>query len=270
VSQGQFDSIIFVFEGEEMTKYNSTKYRVIPFMEWLGKDPIRLRDFLFDFFSISTPFSTILESSFGSNEKMLKPTKRHLLALVDHYSEVKQTTSFVPMRQKLVSSNQDERRNAILLAKKEINDNYDRLRPSTKAWYILEGFTHPDIFIETDSFVIVGEAKWTETHLTNETEHLKSKNGEQRSQMVRHIQAALNYSTKPVIAFYIVDSGCGYLCDLSKQSFMDQISKETIRLDKKEENNVFSSYRGFTTWEDISEKHGEIRFLTKSEIDALI
>lgn len=79
----------------------------------------------------------------------------------------------------------------------ELEAKYDTLNPADRMWYLFEGFTNPDIFIEGDDYVIVCEGKWTEPHITTTTKYLSSK-GEYRNQMIRHIQGALNYTNKKV------------------------------------------------------------------------
>ena len=111
-------------------------------------------------------------------------------------------------------------------ALKLIDQVYDK-DTLPKAWYIFEGPTNPDIFIECDEYVIVCEGKWTEPHITTKTTHLNQEN-EKRNQMIRHIQGALNYTNKEVIAFYIVDENCNYKNDLTREAFESQMNQETI------------------------------------------
>ena len=72
-------------------------------------------------------------------------------------------------------------------------------------------------------------------------------------------------SGKKIYAFYLVDKECGYLLDLTKESFNKKIDDETITVDNKEE--ILNSFVGYTTWQDIKELFPDIEFKTKKEID---
>lgn len=76
----------------------------------------------------------------------------------------------------------------------ELEESYDALASTNRAWYVFEGFTNPDIFIEGDDYIIVCEGKWTEPHITTKTTNLAADN-EYRNQMVRHIQGGLKLHT---------------------------------------------------------------------------
>ena len=143
------------------------------------------------------------------NEMQLKPTKKHLMALVDIMATKDHGSSDIKNenRRALFCGASAEREDACKRAKRELEEKYGELTSSSRAWFVFEGFTNPDIFIEGEDFVIVCEGKWTEPHITTVTTHLSGA-GEYRNQMIRHIQGALNYTSdtgKRVYAFYIVD-----------------------------------------------------------------
>lgn len=204
----------------------------------------------------------------NNHEKKLKPTKEHLSKLID-YLAVKNFNDVQvnnPKRQKMFLGNNNDRNIARQEAQSELEANYDALCDSSKAWYIFEGFTSPDIFIEGEDYIIICEGKWTESHITVETTNLISGDHEYRNQMVRHIQGALNYSGKKVYAFYIVDKECGYLGELTKEAFEEQLSKETIKLSDTEKEKILSAFYGYTTWQDIYDVIPQINFRSKNQI----
>ena len=168
-------------------------------------------------------------------------------------------------RQELFFGDKNMRKELCEKAKEELSMNYDSLTAKDRPWYIFEGFTNPDIFIEGNDYVIVCEGKWTEPHITTKTTYLSSK-GEYRNQMVRHVQGALNYTHKKVYAFYIVDKDCGYLEDLSKESFSKQLELETIKLTDSEKTKILEAFVGFTTWQDIHEVLPQIIFQDKASL----
>ena len=164
---------------------------------------------------------------------------------------------------------------AYVAAKGGIEQNYDTFGngDARTPWYMFEGFSCPDIFIEGDDYIIIGEGKWTEPNITTKTSYLPVRN-----QMVRHIQAALNYAelnnkNKKVYAFYIVDEklGAKYLSKLKKEAFEKQLGLETIKIDAAEKEKIAEAFLGYTTWQKIEEKfEGRIVFKSQSDIDAII
>jgi len=252
-----------------MGKYNSSEYRVKPLMRHLEKNPQdikKLIDFLTcGFDDLGDPIEyRYADIENGKTEKGLKPTKSHLLGLVNYLSGkgAEKYSVSDDNRMKLLNADTVTRE----LAKSEIRKNYESL-PS-RAWYIFEGYTYPDIFIEGDDYIIICEGKWTEPDITTETTYLKNAYGEYRNQMIRHIQGALNYNeNKKVYAFYIVDENCSYIDSLTLNSFADHIENETITLGYNEKIEVLSSYCGCLFWQKIEGALG-IKFLSKEEIDA--
>ena len=204
---------------------------------------------------------------YGDKEKQLKPTKEHLKKLVDHiakndYTKKKSTNgNRMALYGQSETKTKEEAKDEALKLIDQVYDN-DTL---PKAWYIFEGPTNPDIFIECDEYVIVCEGKWTEPHITTKTTHLNQEH-EKRNQMIRHIQGALNYTNKKIIAFYIVDENCSYKNDLECEAFESHLNKETIKLSDEEKERIRSSFYGYTIWQRLETELG-IKFKTKEEID---
>ena len=251
-----------------MGKYNSSIYRVRPLMECIEKDCNAFLTVLslvgIDALDVPQIFRYDGEICC---EMQLKPPKHHLASLIDRMaSKIHEKVNITGVnRLDLFFGEQEKRENARIKAMMELERHYDTLTSSDRPWYMFEGFTNPDIFIEGDDYVIVCEGKWTEPHITTTTTYLSSV-GEYRSQMVRHIQGALNYTNKKVFAFYIVDAKCGYIEDLTKESFSRQLAFETIQLSETEKVQILESFYGYTTWQAIQEKLPYINFQSKSSI----
>lgn len=250
-----------------MGKYNSSTYRVCPLMEHISGNLDRINRLL-SVFGINVN-SLPLEYCYGDDEKLLKPSLNHLLGLIQYLGKTKnhKENDVSKDRAALFYGTEDERKEKTEEAVSTISKKYSRLSPSSRGWYIFEGYTHPDIFIEGEDYIIIGEGKWTENHITVETTHLLTANNEYRNQMIRHIQAAINYSNKKVYAFYLVDKDCGYLGDLTKDEFKKQLSMETVKLSEKDKKGIEESFYGYITWQDINDLFPEIKFLSKEEID---
>ena len=260
-----------------MGKYDSSKYRVRPLMEIVKNDfdaykkvisLLNIDDFK-NMDDIGKPLEYYYDSGNGCKEKQLKPTKEHLEKLIIYVSKKDFGNAVVKnskRRQLCIpeKENPNSREDAYEEAIKALHKNYDKLTPTSRAWYVFEGFTNPDIFIEAEDYVIVCEGKWTESDITTHTTNLCEKD-EYRNQMIRHIQGALNYTDKKVYAFYIVDEGCGYEEKLKIDNFPNLVEDETIEIEKPEK--IIEAYKGYITWQQIKEIIPNVEFKTKEEID---
>jgi hypothetical protein len=251
-----------------MGKYNSSIYRVRPLMKIVEADYqafLKLLS-LVGIDALSTP-GVFRYDGENCTEMQLKPTKTHLKSLIDYLAEKTPFKGSIKGqdRKNLLYGTLTERKQACQKAKAELENNYDKLTAADRPWYMFEGFTNPDIFIEGEDYVIVCEGKWTEPHITTTTTYLSSKS-EYRNQMIRHIQGALNYTNKKVYAFYIVDANCGYTNELTKESFCNQLNLETIPLGEIEKIAIAESYFGYATWQDIKTILPNVIFKEKSEI----
>lgn len=223
-----------------MGKYDSSKYRVRPLMRFIGKDSAKLEKLLRIVECDNIPsmpnirVDSIFEAAYtdeDKKEKQLKPLPQHLDAM------------------------------------KELN-RQGKLLKTPHGTSKLEGNTHPDIFVKTDKYIIVVEAKWTEATTTTKTTYLKN-----RDQLIRHIEGAINYaSQKEVLAFYIVDED-DFLkhnqknrTKLSLIGFVSALRRETVQKPNLSEA-IKSAYKGYTTWQKLEESFGKenLLFITKED-----
>lgn len=134
----------------------------------------------------------------------------------------------------------------------------DRTRVPTRGWYVFEGETWPDIFIETDDLVLVIEGKRTESSITTKTTWMPV-----RHQMLRHLDAAHEIAgDRSVVGMFIVEgefpnarevpanwaAACAMTVDthVLKQSLPHRSAaeREAIR----------AGYAGVTTWHAVIEQ----------------
>lgn len=118
---------------------------------------------------------------FGDSEKALPAPPALLRWLVQHATAPADPTLLSPgdtgdHRRGLLAREPDRIREALRLLDEQ---------PSPRAWYVLEGPSYPDVFIETESAVVVIEGKRTEPEPTTRTTWMS-----RRDQMLRHIDAA--------------------------------------------------------------------------------
>lgn len=243
--------------------HNSSVCRVRPLMDVVVKDEQAFHALmkLVGKEGLSAPKFCRYDGTEGG-EMRLKPSKRHLSALIAYMATKDHGAVSVANTKRRELFNHDPAvcQEALALLEEE----YPNLEHSNRAWYVFEGFTAPDIFIEGEDYVIVCEGKWTEPHITTKTTHLSGPH-ESRSQMVRHIQGALNYTDKKVYAFYIVDKECGYLDELEKDSFALRLKKETIAIPETEQSFILNAYVGYTTWQAIENAIPEVEFTIQKE-----
>lgn len=209
------------------------------------------------------------ESAFyyGDREKSLKPPKKHLEKLIDYMAKKahRDVKGLSPKRRALFGLGSDADREAARVEARRLLDQTYGNPTLPKAWYIFEGETCPDIYVEGDDYVIVCEGKWTEPNITAKTTHLCGAD-EYRHQMIRHIQGALNITDKRVYAFYIVDADCAYRDALTPEALREQIALETVTPERREE--ILASFCGYTTWQGLKSLIPSLSFMRRDEIDA--
>ena len=201
----------------------------------------------------------------GQGEKQLRPTKDHLIRLARHLAGCQKSSDVLERQCLFGLHGVDKQEIALARAEYMIERIYTDERTTVpRAWYVFEGNTCPDFYIEGDNYIILGEGKWREGNITLTTSFLN--NGEQRCQMVRHIQAALNATDKTVYAFYIVDDNCSYKEDLTKKALAEQLGKESIPLSELDQKKILNAFYGYTTWQAIEELGIGVSFLSVDQI----
>jgi len=101
-------------------------------------------------------------------------------------------------RKMLFDGGSHEREHLQMSAIREIN------RGGRRGWFILEGYSKPDVYIETNKFIFVVEGKRTEIKPTDRTSFLPAS----RDQLARHMDCALEISVgRPVYGMTIYEEG---------------------------------------------------------------
>lgn len=200
-------------------------------------------------------------------EKSLPPTAQRLIWLVENLNQANGNRELpenktTKRRKELISG---EKR-TILEAKNNIL-TYDGSISFPHKWWVLEGSSQPDIFMITDKYIFVCEAKRTEDALA------KSTNLDvDRVHMVRQIEGAMKYEKynvhhgheREIIAFYILSDAF-----IEKEGNKDDLDNAMLgeasmwdnslkHLSHQSIEEIKETYLGFTTWEEISKTMGFI------------
>jgi hypothetical protein len=243
-----------------MGKFNSSLTRVKPLFDRIDSDCQELNKLFSLFNSKITPImkNSSIEIRYGENEIKIPASKSMLIWMLknhkslnnisNHGSSSDKTETY--KKRELLFSGDKNILNVAINAIESFSELPD------KKWYVLEGKTSPDIYIETHDSIYIGEAKRTEKYITTKTLWLN-----ERDQLIRHVDSLLD-QPKKVYSFYL----------LEKKNFKGHYEeKMTCYTDKKywqsnlkhRDNDAveraLNSFIGFLFWEDIA-NHFNINF----------
>jgi len=130
-----------------------------------------------------------------------------------------------------------------------------------RAWYVLEGYTQPDVYLETDEVVVVIEGKRTESAPTRETRWMPV-----RHQIIRHLDCAFERSGgRQLFGFFIVSGGAAahdtQLPHEWRSACRETITEHTLmgslpHRDHAERETIAQSFLGATTWQSVCRELG--------------
>jgi hypothetical protein len=238
-------------------RYDSSKTRVKPVFDALWK---RGRDWLPQLLELSTGGCadseikstdlTLIDGYWEPQEKCLNPPISLLSWLVRNVNLLAPRALDNEFRQRLAVGDPETIEHALRLLRTE---------KASRAWYIFEGPTCPDVYLVADKALVVVEGKRTERSATNDTTWL---NG--RHQIWRHIDAAWEIrGSRAVYGFFIVESD-----PVSTDGSVPELWREAGRacLDRaalltsfphrsaEEVTAISRCYLGVTTWRKVCEQ----------------
>jgi hypothetical protein len=165
-----------------------------------------------------------------------------------------------------------------LLGKRDWKTTCEALRAlrsssATRApWYVLEGPTHPDVYLETPDALVVIEGKRTERYPTTETKWMAG-----RHQMWRHIDAAWEIrGSRRVFGCFIVEGGDSAsdvdVPDPWRDAFSSTIADDALassfpHRSDFERKEIASCFVGGTTWQRVCATFGISYSALPSTID---
>jgi len=259
-----------------MSNHSSSKLRVNPLVSGIREDDNRLT-YLLNMMKDGYQNKRWQNKDCGTieafyyegsdlKEKSLPPTTERLIWLVDNLKQA------IGNRELDSGNKTTKRRNEIISGEKRTmleakNNiiNYDANKSFPHKWWVLEGDSKPDIFILTDKYIFIGEAKNAEDSLMKTT----NLDGD-RVQLVREIEGAIKYARnnvldkneREVISFYILsEEFLGK--DGNRDDLINTMNGDTAMWDNSLKHlshqsieKIKQTFLGFTTWEDITETLG--------------
>jgi hypothetical protein len=132
-------------------------------------------------------------------------------------------------------------------------------RTSPRAWYVLEGPSQPDVYLDSADVVIVVEGKRTETAPTTSTSWMSV-----RHQMLRHLDAAWEHRQgRRIYGLFIVEAEKGTAAFETSSVWQEAveltISEEVLKgsmphRSPEERSEIASALLGVTTWQAICDE----------------
>jgi hypothetical protein len=124
---------------------------------------------------------------------------------------------------------------------------------SERAWYVLEGPSCPDVFLETDDLIVVIEGKRTEAGPTTGTSWMPV-----RHQMLRHIDAAWDIGGKRQCGgFFIVEGNPegevpDHWLNAARQTLQPDVLSQSLPHRSPEVRiKMADAFLGVTTWQTV-------------------
>jgi hypothetical protein len=137
------------------------------------------------------------------------------------------------------------------------------------AWFVFEGPTSVDCYLETDRIVVVIEGKRTESGPTTSTDWMPT-----RHQLLRNLDAALDIARgRRVVGLFIVEGDdSGDVPEVWRASTDATISEEALdaslpHRNRDERATIRDGYLGATTWQRGCESLGLQRDLLIAELE---
>ena len=122
-------------------------------------------------------------------------------------------------------------------------------------WYIFEGPSKPDAFVETDTFILVVEGKRTEPSLEIDTKWM-----EHRPQLIRHMDGAMTIAEgRTVLSLLLVEGRSDdpmtvpvkWTCELEEHLQPDQLALSLPHRSDEERQLIVNGVLGIATWQRV-------------------
>ena len=243
-----------------MRKFDSSLTRVGPIFDKLLERDSTGGTWLNNLLKLADPGQSPLPSisplqrwGWGTSERGLHPPASLLKWLVQNprtlkLDALKRSSPKVRQLRELLLSGDKETQQAAV----------DKLRRPhrSRGWFIFEGTTYPDVYLETETAIIVIEGKRTEADITRDTTWMPV-----RHQVLRHIDSAWDIrGQRKVVGMFIVE-GIGGAEGEEVPQHWRTVCSETTKAETvagslphrsiNERDQIAASYIGVTTWQRL-------------------
>jgi hypothetical protein len=130
---------------------------------------------------------------------------------------------------------------------------------SSQAWYVLEGLSRPDVYLQTEEAIVVIEGKRTETGPTTSTSWMPV-----RHQMLRHLDCAWEIrGPRRVFGFFVVEGMGGSEAVEVPDRWVEAVNQTTSpqalegslpHRTSEERAEIANCFLGVTTWQRVCSK----------------
>jgi hypothetical protein len=205
------------------------------------------------------PLGDLEDSAWGEDERGLAPPRSLLTWLVDHAAQL-------PAAGLASCSPEVQRLRRLLWAAdpatcEKARALVDQRGLPSRAWYILEGHTYPDVYLQTTGAIVVIEGKRTEADVTRATTWMPV-----RHQLLRHLDAVWDQRAgRSVYALFIVEGEKGE-AGVDVPDHWQHVCAETVdpsvlqaslpHRAPAERADMAKAYLGVTTWQEVCREFG--------------
>jgi hypothetical protein len=238
-------------------KYDSSKTRVRPVFDALWKGG---RNWLPQLLSlpeggcadaaVATGDLTLIDGHWDPNEHCLKPPVSLLSWLIRNVGSPAGTSFENDLRRRLADGDPETIAKALRLLRTE---------DATRAWYIFEGPTCPDVYLVARDALVVVEGKRTEPTTTTDTTWLDG-----RHQIWRHLDAAWEIrGRRAVYGLFIVESDAAAIDGAVPKHWRtageqclapDSLRTSFPHRSEAEATAISRCYLGVTTWRQVCDR----------------
>ncbi len=247
-----------------MGQKNSSATRVEPIFEQLLRRDPSGKEWLASLLSlakradgtdwlIDTDVGTLERSSFGKHERPLLPPRALLRWLLTGAQNQSATWD--------ASERTNERRRALMEERdpatlEEALRQLEEPELPESAWYVFEGPSYPDVFLQTPELIVVIEGKRTERGPTTSTSWMPV-----RHQMLRHMDNALEISgRRQVVGFFLVEGSDSDLGATVPPTWTNAVLATTgesalrgslPHRSERQRQQIADGFLGATTWQTV-------------------
>ena len=240
-----------------MGKYDSSRTRVAPIFNWLYSSDVSGVTWLPKLLGlvgakIKNPSSGKLTKAFWWPREAALPAPRGLLNWLVEHCEEPRTSSALGSEVTAL-----KRRSLLKRNKETVHDALTALAttPSAHAWYILEGPSCPDAYLETKDVIVLIEGKRTERHPTTRTSWMQ-----ERHQMLRHLDAAWDSRNGQQLIGLMIVEGIKGNSEVPppwngyRESLNDEhiLARSLPHRSPEERQAILGCFAGITTWKAVT------------------